>query len=91
MELNSPIREEFFRWCDDTVLAAMSSSAMMLNKWRPRKTASGKNYELVFQISAAGEEPTTHVIPIPDKYTELLDQEYPDHSGDEHNEEKPKK
>jgi hypothetical protein len=77
VELYSPIREEFFRWCDQTVLAAMETPGMVLKQWRPRKRASGDGYELVFQIAVPGEEPRTHVIPIPDKYTELLDREYP--------------
>ncbi len=85
MELYSPIREEFFRWCDQTVLAAMTAPGMILNQWRPRKSASGKGYELVFQISIPGEEPSTHVVPIPDKYTELLDLEYPSHDDHERN------
>lgn len=79
MELYSPIREEFFRWCDETVLAAMPSPGTILNKWRPRKNDSGDGYELVFQISVPGAETTTHVVQIPDKYTELLDREYPSH------------
>ena len=84
MELHSPIREEFFRWCDETVLAAMATPGMILKQWRPRKSASGHGYELVFEIAAPGGEPKSHVVAIPDKYTDLLDREYPSHEEHDH-------
>ncbi|WP_166485154.1 hypothetical protein [Candidatus Desulforudis audaxviator] len=83
VELYSPIREEFFRWCDQTVAEAVSSPGKSLNYWRPQKRASGHGYDLVFEIGGAGQEPKTHVIPIPDKYTDLLDREYPSHDDGE--------
>jgi hypothetical protein len=80
VELYSPLREEFFRWCDQTVAGAVSAPENTLNYWRPKKRVSGAGYDLVFEVGGGtGQEPKTHVIPIPDKYSELLDREYSSH------------
>lgn len=83
MELYSPIREEFFSWCDQIVSEATSSPGESLNHWRPQKRATGDGYDLVFEIGGTDGEPSTHVVPIPDKYTDLLDREYPSHDDSE--------
>lgn len=83
MELYSPLREEFFRWCDKAVKEAVTAPGESLNQWRPKKRAAGDGYDLVFEIGGAGREPKTHLVRIPDKYTDLLDKEYPSHDDGE--------
>ncbi|MBU4532322.1 MAG: hypothetical protein U1D96_10140 [Eubacteriales bacterium] len=83
-EIDSPIREEFFRWCDTTVLEHSKGDGTILKEWRPRKGDDG-NYQLVFEIAAPGENTARHEVPIPDKYNRLLDEEYPSHDHEHEN------
>ncbi len=86
-QLDSPIREEFFRWCDQTVLKHAKGEGTILKQWRPHKRDDG-HYDLVFNLEFPGEGTGHYEVPIPDKYTVLLDQEYAhDHAHeDEHQE-----
>ncbi|MDA8096997.1 MAG: hypothetical protein RDV00_05370 [Clostridia bacterium] len=84
-EIDLPIREEFFRWCDETVIGHSKGDDTILKQWRPRKREDG-SYELVFELVSPGEGAAAkHEVPIPDKYTRLLDEEYPDHDHEHEN------
>lgn len=87
MLLDSPVREEFFRWCDKTVLRHAKGEGTILKRWRPRKRDDG-HYDLVFSLEFPDKNSGRWEVPIPEKYTSLLDEEYDhDHDHDDEHEE----
>lgn len=82
MLLESPIREEFFRWCDETVQQYGKGEGTILKGWRPRKREDG-HYDLVFNLVFPDQDTGRYQVAIPGKYTSLLDEEYGhDHDHD---------
>ncbi|MBO8127643.1 MAG: hypothetical protein H0Z39_00370 [Peptococcaceae bacterium] len=78
-EKNNQIREEFFKWCEETVLSYSEEEGTVLEYWRPRRKDTGDGYVLRFKLKEGPERE----VEIPSRYTQLLDEEFPEHDEEE--------